>query len=153
MIHPLSILPAAPAIFGDYNPENFAREFLGPISACDALARSRNVPAVELTSHLSHPTLYQFLKNAGVPLPKPEPFYGLALPLGGAEVSMQDLVRLYPSLANNGELRTLRYRTNDLIAKSRRILSPEASFLTLEMLGNVPRPEMNCADGSHSAPV
>jgi len=66
---------------------------------------------------------------------------------------MQDLVRLYASLANNGELRPLRYRTNDPIAKSRRILSPEASFLTLEMLGNVPRPEMNCADGSHSAPV
>ena len=153
LIHPLSILADAPRSFGEYNPENFDREFLGPIRACDALARSRNVPAVELTSHLSHPTLYQFLKNAGVPLPKPESFYGLALPLGGAEVSMQDLVRLYASLANNGELRPLRYRTNDPIAKSRRILSPEASFLTLEMLGNVPRPEMNCADGSHSAPV
>jgi penicillin-binding protein 1C len=153
LIHPLSILADAPRSFGEYNPENFDREFLGPIRACDALARSRNVPAVELTSHLSHPTLYQFLKNAGVPLPKPESFYGLALPLGGAEVSMQDLVRLYASLANNGELRPLRYRTNDPITKSRRILSPEASFLTLEMLGNVPRPEMNCADGSHSAPV
>ena len=153
LIHPLSILADAPRSFGEYNPENFDREFLGPIRACDALARSRNVPAVELTSHLAHPTLYQFLKNAGVPLPKPESFYGLALPLGGAEVSMQDLVRLYASLANNGELRPLRYRTNDPIAKSRRILSPEASFLTLEMLGNVPRPEMNCADGSHSAPV
>ncbi len=153
LIHPLSILADAPRSFGEYNPENFDREFLGPIRACDALARSRNVPAVELTSHLSHPTLYQFLKNAGVPLPKPESFYGLALPLGGAEVSMQDLVRLYASLANNGELRPLRYRTNDPIAKSRRILSPEASFLTLEMLGNVPRPEMNCADGSHSAAV
>ena len=153
LIHPLSILADAPRSFGEYNPENFDREFLGPIRACDALARSRNVPAVELTSHLSHPTLYQFLKNAGVPLPKPESFYGLAFPLGGAEVSMQDLVRLYASLANNGELRPLRYRTNDPVAKSRRILSPEASFLTLEMLGNVPRPEMNCADGSHSAPV
>jgi penicillin-binding protein 1C len=66
---------------------------------------------------------------------------------------MQDLVRLYASLANNGELRPLRYRRNDPIVKSRRVLSPEASFLTLEMLANVPRPEMNCADGNHSAPV
>jgi penicillin-binding protein 1C len=153
LIHPLSILADAPRSFGEYNPENFDREFLGPIRACDALARSRNVPAVELTSHLSHPTLYQFLKNAGVPLPKAESFYGLALPLGGAEVSMQDLVRLYAALANNGELRPLRYRANNSIVKSRRILSPEASFLTLEMLGNVPRPEMNCADGTHSTPV
>src|SRR5207237_4594680 len=105
LIHPLSILADAPRSFGEYNPENFDREFLGPIRACDALARSRNIPAVELTSHLAHPTLYQFLKTSDVRLPKAESFYGLALPLGGAEVSMQDLVRLYASLANNGELR------------------------------------------------
>ena len=153
LIHPLSILSDAPRSFGEYNPENFDREFLGPIRACDALARSRNVPAVELASHVAHPTLYQFLNTADVHLPKPESFYGLALPLGGAEVSLQDLVRLYAALANNGELRPLRRIENDPVAKSRRILSPEAAFLTLEMLGNVPRPEMNCADGTHSAPV
>src|SRR5437588_2508934 len=153
LIHPLSILADAPRSFGDYNPENFDREFLGPIRACDALARSRNIPAVELTSHLAHPTLYRFLKTSGVRLPKAESFYGLALPLGGAEVSMQDLVRLYVSLANNGELRPLRFTTRDPIAQPKKILSPEAAFLTLEMLANVPRPEMNCADGSRSAPV
>ena len=153
LIHPLSILADAPRSFGEYNPENFDREFLGPIRACDALARSRNVPAVELASHVAHPTLYQFLNTADVHLPKPESFYGLALPLGGAEVSLQDLVRLYAALANNGQLRLLRRIENDPVAKSRRILSPEAAFLTLEMLGNVPRPEMNCTDGTHSAPV
>jgi penicillin-binding protein 1C len=153
LIHPLSILADAPRSFGEYNPENFDREFLGPIRACDALARSRNVPAVELASHLAHPTLYQFLTTAEVRLPKAESFYGLALPLGGAEVSLQDLVRLYAVLANNGELRPLRFTARDRTAKPKRILSPEAAFLTLEMLGNVPRPEMNCADGGHSAPV
>ena len=153
LIHPLSILADAPRSFGEYNPENFDREFLGPIRACDALARSRNVPAVELTAHLAHPTLYQFLNAAGVRLPKSESFYGLALPLGGAEVSLQDLVRLYGALTNNGELRPLRFTTRDLTAKPKRILSPESAFLTLEMLGNVPRPEMNCSDGNHSARV
>ena len=82
LIHPLSILADAPRSFGEYNPENFDREFLGPIRAGDALARSRNVPAVELASHLAHPTLYQFLSTADVRLPKAESFYGLALPLG-----------------------------------------------------------------------
>jgi penicillin-binding protein 1C len=153
LIHPLSILADAPRSFGEYNPENFDREFLGPIRACDALARSRNVPAVELASRLEHPTLYEFLNAADVHLPKPESFYGLALPLGGAEVSLQDLVRLYAALANNGELRPLRYIIGDQFPKPKKILSPEAAFLTLEMLGNVPRPEMNCADGMHSAPV
>src|SRR6516225_4011647 len=65
LIHPLSILPDAPHSFGEYNPENFDRDFLGPIRASDALARSRNIPAVLLASELSHPTLYEFLKSAG----------------------------------------------------------------------------------------
>src|SRR5438046_8037364 len=98
LIHPLSILADAPHTFGDYNPENFDREFLGPIRASDALARSRNVPAVALASELSHPTFYEFLRDAEVPLPKPASYYGLSLPLGGAEVTMQDLVRLYAAL-------------------------------------------------------
>jgi penicillin-binding protein 1C len=146
LIHPLSILADAPRSFGEYNPENFDRGFVGPIRASDALARSRNVPAVELASKLSHPTLYQFLKGAGVPLPHPESFYGLALPLGDAEVSMQDLVRLYAALANNGELRPLRRTSTDPVSVKGRVLSPEASFLTVEMLGNVPRPGTNCVE-------
>src|SRR6266446_4984418 len=80
LIHPLSILADAPRSFGEYNPENFDREFLGPIRATDALARSRNIPAVALAARLSHPTLYEFLRIAEVRLPHPEEFYGLALP-------------------------------------------------------------------------
>src|SRR5438067_3265128 len=177
LIHPLSILSDAPRSFGDYNPENFDREFLGPIRATDALARSRNLPAVELASNLAHPTLYEFLRGAGIALPRSESLYGLALPLGGAEIKMEDLVRLYATLANNGELLPLRRTRSktDIVEQSanltgltgqvsktpncdraraaaKRILSPEAAFLTLEML-NVPRPEINYADSSNLAPV
>jgi penicillin-binding protein 1C len=153
LIHPLSILPDAPRSFGDYNPENFDREFLGPIRASDALARSRNLPAIELASQLAHPTLYEFLRGAGVALPRSESLYGLALPLGGAEITMEDLVRLYAALANNGELRPLRRKSADPIsARGHQILTSEAAFLTLEML-NVPRPEINYADSSNVAPV
>jgi penicillin-binding protein 1C len=153
LIHPLSILADAPRSFGDYNPENFDRDFLGPIRACDALARSRNLPAVELASQLANPTLYEFLRAAGIALPRSEPLYGLALPLGGAEVKMEDLVRLYAALAGNGELRPLRRTKSDPIpAHGRRVLTPEAAFLTLEML-NVPRPEIGYVDSANAIPV
>ncbi len=153
LIHPLSILADAPRTFGEYNPENFDREFLGPIRACDALARSRNLPAVELAAQLRHPTLYEFLRGAGVKLPRSESLYGLALPLGGAEVTMEDLVRLYAALANNGELRPLRRTSRDPIAsRGRRIIMPEAAFLTLDML-NQPRPEIGAAYSDQVAPV
>jgi penicillin-binding protein 1C len=153
LIHPLSILSDAPHSFGDYNPENFDREFVGPIRACDALARSRNLPAVELASQLHHPTLYEFLRGAGVKLPRSESVYGLSLPLGGAEVTMEDLVRLYAALANNGELRPLRRTSRDPIAaRGRSIIMPEAAFLTLEMI-NLPRPEVGRAYSDQAAPV
>ena len=153
LIHPLSILSDAPHSFGDYDPENFDREFVGPIRACDALARSRNLPAVELASQLRHPTLYEFLRSAGVKLPRSEWLYGLTLPLGGAEVTMEDLVRLYAALANNGELRPLRRTSRDPTAlRGRSIIMPEAAFLTLEML-NLPRPEVGRAYSEQAAPV
>src|SRR6266571_2221874 len=153
LIHPLSILADAPRSFGDYNPENYDREFLGPIRASDALARSRNLPAVELASQLAHPNLYEFLRGAGVALPRSESLYGLALPLGGAEIKIEELVRLYASLANNGDLRPLRRKASDPVStRGHQIVTPEAAFLTLEML-NVPRPEINYADSSNVAPI
>ncbi|HEX3619424.1 MAG TPA: penicillin-binding protein 1C [Candidatus Udaeobacter sp.] len=153
LIHPLSILSDAPHSFGDYNPENFDREFVGPIRACDALARSRNLPAVELASQLHHPTLYEFLRGAGVKLPRSESVYGLSLPLGGAEVTMEDLVRLYAALATNGEMRPLRRTSRDpTAARGRSIIMPEAAFLTLEMI-NLARPEVGRAYFDQAAPV
>ncbi len=150
LIHPLSILQDAPRSFGSYNPENFDREFAGPITATDALARSRNIPAVTLASEISHPDLYEFLAQCGIELPHDEKYYGLALPLGGAEITMQDLVKLYGALANDGMLQPLEYELRAAQPQGRRVLTPEACFLTLEML-RTPRPEI--ADTGDIEPI
>ena len=150
LIHPLSILQDAPRSFGGYNPENFDREFAGPIRATEALARSRNIPAVTLASQLAHPTLYEFLRQSGIALPHDEKYYGLALPLGGAEITMQDLVKLYGALANDGVLQPLQYQLRAPSLPKRRVLSLEAAYLTLEMLRTA-RPEI--ADTSQAEPI
>ena len=148
IIHPMSMLTDAPRRFSGYNPENFDGDFAGPIKAADALARSRNVPAVTLASQLSRPTLYEFLKRGGVALPQPESFYGLSLPLGGGEVTMEELVRLYTALANGGRLRSLqRTLPHPPVEAGSRLFSPEAAFLTLQMLGRVPRPGVGAEAG------
>lgn len=149
IIHPLTMLTDAPRRFGGYNPENFDNDFAGPIKATEALARSRNVPAVALAAQLSHPNFFEFLKRGGVALPQPEAFYGLALPLGGGEVTMEELVRLYTAFANGGRLRTLqRTLPHPDAGPGVRLLSPEAAFLTLEMLGHVPRPGIGSEAGN-----
>ena len=80
-------------------------------------------------------------------LARPEAAYGLSLPLGGAEVTMEDLVRLYAVLPNEGILRPLRRVPTNAPSVSRRVLSPEAAFLTLDMLGRSARPGIASPSG------
>ena len=142
VLHPMSVLKDAPTAFGPFSPENFDGRFVGPVSAQEALVRSRNVPAVAVAAKLARPTLYDLLKASGVDALAPERHYGLALTLGGGEVTMEELARLYALLPNAGELRPLRYeRQAPAGGGGTRLLSAEASFMTLEMLRTNPRPD------------
>lgn len=135
LIHPRSLVRDGRLTFSDYDPENFDREFTGPIPAAEALFRSRNIPAVALTQKLQSPGLFDFLKQAGVAFPKSESHYGLALPLGGAEVSMEELAGLYAMLADDGVPRPLRFSPEaGSPPNGKSLLTAEARFLTREML-------------------
>ena len=142
LIHPLSILKDAPTAFGPFQPENFDGRFVGPVTARDALIRSRNIPAVYLASKLKNPSLYDFMKAAGVSKLQSEAHYGLALVLGGGEVSMEELATMYTMLANQGELKPLRYLEGTVQTEpALKLMSPEASYLVLDMLSTNPRPD------------
>jgi len=141
VLHPKTMLRDAPTAFGPFTPENFDGRFFGPISAEDALIRSRNIPAVWVATQIKQPNLYQFLQNAGISRLLPEEHYGLSLVLGGGEITMEELSRLYAMLANQGMLRPLRVEASDLPDPGVQLLSPEASFITLEMLRHNPRPD------------
>jgi len=153
LIHPLTVLKDAPTSFGPYSPENFDGRFVGPITATEALTRSRNVPAVALSAQLSQPNLYDFLKVAGVSNLASERHYGLALTLGGGEVTPEELATLYAMLANRGRLAPLRYLADERNDPGPRLLSEEASFMTLEMLRSAPRPDDAFAQRRSSVPV
>jgi len=141
LLHPRTILKDVPTAFGPFSPENFDGRFVGPIAAEDALIRSRNVPAVAVASQLSRPGLYDFLKTAGVSRLQGERHYGLALALGGGEVSMEELGRLYALLLNGGRLPALQSNAAAVALPGDRLLSEEASFIVLDMLKKNPRPD------------
>ena len=142
LIHPNSLLKDAPASFDGYDPENFDHNFAGPIPAKDALNQSRNVPAVELEARLDgQRNLYTLLRDAGIRRLQPESNYGLTIALGSAEVSPEEVGELYAMLANRGVLRPLRRSLDDPVETGARVLSPEASYLTLDMLKDAVRPD------------
>ena len=142
LIHPLSILEDAPRSFGSYNPENFDREFAGPIRATDALARSRNIPAITLASQLARPNLYEFLRGAGIDLPARRAILRPRPPAGRRG---SDHAGPRQTLRRAGERRhvaTPRLSISTLPPRpSSEYSVPEASFLTLEMLRTA-RPEI-----------
>ena len=168
LLHPKTVVKDAPSSFGAFSPENFDGRFAGPIAAQDALIRSRNVPAVAVAAKLRKPGLYDFMKLAGVGRMQSERHYGLALVLGGGEVTMEELASLYATLANGGRSQALQYAiekgstatataTAALAASAGlayaatplapthhaglQLLSEEAAFITLDMLRHTPRPD------------
>jgi penicillin-binding protein 1C len=141
LIHTQSVLKDAPSAFGTYAPENFDGAFIGPVSAHDALIASRNVPAVALSSRLAQPSLYQFLRSAGVSRMASEDHYGLALALGGGEVSMEELAALYAVLANDGNYAPVRYQPDSEAPRPLRLLSSESTFMVRSILADNPRPD------------
>ncbi len=143
LIHPMTLLADAPARYAAYTPENFDRGFAGPILARDALIFSRNVPAVSLLSRVGTSQLHGLLDVGGVTRLKSPEHYGLAIALGGAEVTMRELVALYGALANGGSYRPLRDTGDDTaVSDAKRLLSMEAAFLVLDMLAANARPTL-----------
>jgi len=145
LLHPRTILKDAPTAFGPFTPENFDGQFMGPLSAQDALTRSRNIPAVAVAARLQKPDLYQFLQLNHVSRLESAEHYGLALVLGGGEVTPEELARMYAVLANAGEAQPVAYTRAQSRAiaqqEPQHLLSPEAAFITLDMLRQTPRPD------------
>ncbi|MXY58868.1 MAG: penicillin-binding protein 1C [Gammaproteobacteria bacterium] len=146
LIHPMTLLEDAPRRYAAYTPENFDRGFTGPVFARDALIHSRNVPAVALLADLGVERFRDWLHSAGVTGLRSAADYGLALALGGSEITMEELVRLYATLAAGGLWRDLVVVPGSVSAAPQRLLSPEASFLVLDMLRDVARPGKTARD-------
>ncbi|MFQ6310007.1 penicillin-binding protein 1C [Lysobacter capsici] len=153
VLHPQTVLRDVPSAFGPYTPENFDGRFMGPVTATEALVRSRNIPAVSVAAQLKQPTFYDFLRQAGVSRMASKDHYGLALVLGGGEVTMEELARMYAMLGNDGRLRPLRWREDDPQEEGARMLSAEASYITRDMLRQNPRPDAGSQPASRPLPV
>ena len=103
LITPETLLFDVPVTYAGYTPVNYNGKYNGYVTTRQALARSLNVPAVNLNARLKNVTLHAFLKQAGISTLAPAQKYGLSMVLGGCEVNLLELTTLYAGLANMGE--------------------------------------------------
>jgi membrane peptidoglycan carboxypeptidase len=85
-----------------YSPGNYDGLFEGPLTLRQALARSRNVPAVKLLYLVGVRNAINLATNMGITTLGGANQYGLTLVLGGGEVSLLDMTSAYGVFANDG---------------------------------------------------
>lgn len=88
-----------------YRPENYDRQYHGPVSLRNALARSYNIPAIKVMDQVGVANALRTAHRLGINgLNRGLNFYGLSLVLGGGEVSLLDHTYAYSVIANSGNM-------------------------------------------------
>lgn len=86
-----------------YRPENYDRQYHGPSSLRNALARSYNIPAIRVMDQVGVANALRTAHRMGINgLDQGLSFYGLSLVLGGGEVTLLDHTYAYGVFANSG---------------------------------------------------
>ena len=157
---PNTLVADIPSQFGNYNPENFNKEFDGVVPASRALSRSLNVPAVRMLQDFGLDRFHNYLKQLHLKdLKYNANHYGLSLILGGAESNLWDLCKSYASLSstlNHFSETSSEYYTNEFVeptfiasehvnfgkkSTDKTLFDAASIYLTYESLKKVNRPE------------
>jgi penicillin-binding protein 1C len=143
LIHPETLIEDVPTRFGDYSPTNFRNTYAGQLTVREALQQSLNIPAVALLEEVGPTRVAARLRQAGLPLhwsaAHPQP--GLPLALGGVGMSLEELVVLYASFAEDGRVTPLRFGPADPTTPGPSLLSPTACWYLGEILRGSPLPQ------------
>jgi penicillin-binding protein 1C len=113
---------------GVYHPANFDDEYLGPMLFRRALANSRNIPALRVLESLGLGEAYSRLSQWGlIHDDRGADWYGYGLAIGGLYVSLEDLVRSYGTLANDGKAFGLKFFRDPEPEDTHAVISPYAA--------------------------
>jgi penicillin-binding protein 1C len=126
---PLSIVTTT----GDYSYRNFDDVFLGPMLYRTALANSRNIPTLRLLEGIGIDETYEFFWNLGFHnREKPASYYGYGMALGGLYVTLENLIKAYGILSNEGRAFSLSwFRGTEEPVRSRFLSEFAARQITL----------------------
>lgn len=135
-----------PKRFAAYQPENFDRLFRGDVRVSEALQHSLNVPAVLALDRIGPQRFAAALALAGAyprigGAARKDP--GLALALGGAGLTAQELAVLYAALGDGGVAKPLVW-DEDRVGERRsgfRLMSADSADEIIKILQDTPAPK------------
>jgi len=136
---PKTILLDAPAAWPGYSPGNYDRMFRGPIPAADALAESRNIPALVLLGKIGVERSIGVLESFGFnTIAHQRHRYGLSLAIGGAEATPLELAEAYATLGRGGIWRKVSMIRNEA-ATERRVMRAGPCRQAIAAISATPR--------------
>jgi penicillin-binding protein 1A len=103
---PATIVMDSPVVFkdalgdSDWRPKNFDAKYHGPTTLRDALVYSRNVVTIKVLKDIGVRYAVDYARNMGIESPLSE---NLSLALGTSGVTVQEMVRAFGVLANEGK--------------------------------------------------
>ncbi|WP_158654977.1 penicillin-binding protein 1C [Helicobacter muridarum] len=139
LIAPESKLVDVPLFFSNFNPSNATNNYHGLVSARDALIMSLNIPFVWLLQEYGADNFFYTLKDILHFNDDNPSRYGLSIILGTKEMSLEDIAKIYLGIANGGEFSRFYYSMPIHREEGKRLLSPAASYLTLDAMKDLHR--------------
>lgn len=130
-----------------YTPKNYDGIYKGKITVRQALAQSRNIPAVKILATYGVDKMIDLGEKMGITTWTDRSRFGLSLTLGGGETKLIDLAKVYSIIANSGVKNNIKdivevknYKNKTLFTLDRfdniseQVLDPRIAYLLIDVL-------------------
>ena len=148
---PATVIVDAPIVYPDpqqpdgvWKPRNFDEKFLGPTTLHNALIHSRNIITIKVLEEIGVDYAAAYATNLGISSPLSR---NLSMALGTSGVTLQELVRAYGVLANEGKrvqpffIKKIVDRTGHVFEETQpkveQVIDPRIAFMTSYVMQDV----------------
>ena len=148
---PTTVIVDSPIVYPDpqqpdgvWKPQNFDEKFLGPTTLHNALIHSRNIITIKVLEEIGVDYAAAYATNMGITSPISR---NLSMALGTSGVTLQELVRAYGVLANEGKrvqpffIKKIVDRTGHVFEETQpkveQVIDPRIAFMTSYVMQDV----------------
>lgn len=130
-----------------YSPKNYDGTYKGKITVRQALAQSRNIPAVKILASQGVDKMIELGERMGITTWNDRSRFGLSLTLGGGETKLLELAEVYSVVANGGiknttksitEIKNFKGKTlfslNKFEEPQTEVIDPRIAYLLIDVL-------------------